>query len=61
MEESRRVKVPTAPPSRFAVSRASIRKPSKYTLDSEDAADKVTVNRKDKALCFKQFSCICTP
>lgn len=60
MEESRRIKVPTDEPLRFAASRASIRKPTKYALFSEDTADKVTVNRKDKALYFKLFNCICT-
>lgn len=49
MEGSRRVKVPTDLPLRFAAFRASIRKPSKYVLFPEDTADKVTVSRKDQA------------
>lgn len=52
MEGSRRVKAPTGPPERFAASRASIRKPLKYALFSEDTADKVTVNEKNESPSF---------
>lgn len=58
MEELRRVKVPTDPPSRFAASRACIRKPSKYALFSEDTADTVTVNRKGNLYVIKNLTAL---